>query len=140
MGRDLYDQIFEEFCKMCPWAEPKVATWCKSGDLEITIELTDGAAMQYDYILKSFRYEHSLEELLEKRKIHNEEEWRMEFAIRLYKKMQVRGCTQEELSWRTGISQGTLAKYVNGRMTPGCWNVRKIATELKCTMADLIDF
>lgn len=140
MSYDFNQQMFEEFCKMCPWAAPKVTTWYESGYFEITIELEDGAAMQYDYILKAFIYADSIEELNEKRKIHNEEEWRMEFARRLYKKMQTKGYTQEALSWATGISQGTLAKYVNGLVTPGCWNVRKIATELNCTIAYLVDF
>lgn len=140
MSYKLHDQIFDEFCKMCPWAAPKVSKWYETGTLEIIIELKDGSAMHYDYILKAFRYEPSLDELLEKLKVHDEEEWRMEFARRLYKKMCMKGYTQEELSWRTGISQGTLAKYVNGLITPGCWNIRKIATELKCTIADLVDF
>lgn len=86
MSYDLHDQIFDEFCKMCPWAAPKVSKWYETGNLEIIIELKDGSAMHYDYILKAFRYEPSLDELLEKLKVHDEEEWRMEFARRLYKK------------------------------------------------------
>ena len=73
MSYELHDQIFDEFCKMCPWAAPKVSKWYETGSLEIIIELKDGSAMHYDYILKTFRYEPSLDELLEKLKAYTEE-------------------------------------------------------------------
>ena len=141
MAHDIYDSIFDEFCKMCPWAAKDVKKWYPSeNEMEITIELRDGSAMQYDYILKCFRSGASLKELLESRKVTNEEEWRMEFAIRLFKKMQIKGWTQEDLAWDTNISQGSIAKYVNGITTPSAYNVWKMARVMNCPITDLVDF
>ena len=64
----------------------------------------------------------------------------MEFAIRLFKKMQIKGWTQEDLAWDTKISQGSIAKYVNGITTPSAYNVWKMARVMNCPIADLVDF
>lgn len=134
------DYIFEEFCRICPWAARKTNHWWDSPNEpeEITIVLCDGSAMQYDYIMKTFRHKSSLDELIESRKIHGEEEWRRAFAIRLYKLMRIYGWGQEGLAYRTGISQGTISKYVNGDRIPSAYNIWKIAKVLGCSEADLL--
>ena len=40
MAHDIYDSIFDEFCKMCPWAAKDVKKWYPSeNEMEITIEM-----------------------------------------------------------------------------------------------------
>lgn len=139
MKSRLYLDIFEEFKKMCPWASRKIISWHPSGELEITAVLDDGSAIQYDYIFKSFRSAPSIDILKENRKPNNEDSWRREFSIKLYRKMKVEGMTQDDLSWKSGISAGSIANYVNGVSTPSAYNVYKIAEALKCQASELVD-
>lgn len=140
MVNGLYYDVFEEFKRMCPWAAGKVKKWYSTEDMVIVIELNDGSAIQYDYILKTFRSAPSLNELKEKCAPNTEEKWRREFAIRLYKKIRIKGISLDELSWVSGVSVGSISNYVNGVSTPTVYNVRKLADALGCKVGELVDF
>lgn len=140
MKNDVYDDVFAELCKMHPWMREKVVSWQPNGNLRIIAELEDGDVIEYDYILKTASIARCLEELEGRHRGDSETKWRMEFARRLYRKLLTRGISQDELSFRTGISAGAISKYVNGKSTPSSYNLKKIALVIRCTVAELVDF
>ena len=137
MDESVYNDIFEEFKKMCPWTVKDITRWYKKGDLEIVVELRNGSAASYDYANKTYKFVKSIDEL--QVKPSTEKEWRRAFAGKLYKKMRMKGMTQNELSCRTNISIGMISKYINGRSTPNSYKLIKIADVLGCNVSELID-
>ncbi len=129
--------IFDEFIKMCPWAEKDVVRWYPSDFSEIISEMRDGSVIQYDQIYKTFRCAHSLDELKDKRTPHNQEEWKKEFAWRLYRKMVSKGYTQEDLAFDSDIAESSISYYVNGSRIPTTYNMARIAKVLHLTGDDL---
>lgn len=138
MTDNIYLDVFEEFKHMCPYSVDKIEKWYPHGELAIVVELTDGGAYLYDSIMGSFRYASNLEKLL--RAPEDEEKWRIAFSLHLYRTMKMRGLTQDELAWRTGISVGAMSSYMNGFTIPNIYTIRKIAKELKCSVDELINF
>lgn len=128
--------VFDEFTKMCPWAVDRVKCWNPSDSFEIIVELNDGGVIQYDQILKTFRCAASMEELNAIRMPTNEEEWKQEFARRLYRKMRTKGYSQDDLSWDADISPASVTKYVNGAAVPSTYNMVKIAKALHLSVED----
>ena len=100
-------------------------------DYDIHIKLRDGSTVLYDDFDKSFR------QLPESCIGLTEEQCRREFGSRLYRIMQRKCITQEELSARTGIHQTIISKYINGKHTPSFYNVDKIAKALGCSVDEL---
>lgn len=66
-----------------------------------------------------------------------EEQYRIEFADRLFFAMLTRGVTQEELADKLGISQTTISQYLNSKRTPSFYMVDRIAKALDCSTDDL---
>lgn len=95
---------------------------------DIIITLKNGASIVYDDVDKSFR------NLPKDSNSMTEDECRREFGIRLEKIMNRKRITQEELSYKTGISQGMISNYITGRNSPSFYNVDKIAKALGCSV------
>lgn len=125
--------LLEEFKLMCPWISSMLVDWWPTDHDEIIAELSDGSAIMYDGILKTFRKAPSIDELYERLKPTNEERWRRNFATRLLHLMCDRGMTQMDLAYEAGISQSSVAQYLNCNMTPNTFNIIRIAEALNCT-------
>lgn len=130
--------IYEDFIRMCPYVKGEVKAWFTNEHLELFAELKDGSAYRYDYITKTFGWFRSMDELLDSPL--DEDEWRKCFARRLYKKMVMKGVTQEVLAWKTGISQSTISSYIRGQVLPTIFKFRKIIEVLDCDAEDLLYF
>ena len=128
--------VFDEFAKMCPWAADKVVRWNSSDVGEIVVELDDGSVVQYDKIIKTWRFARNLQELKDLRTPTNEDEWKQEFSRRLYRKMRSKGYSQDDLSWDSDISPASITKYVNGAAIPSTYNMVKMAKALHFTVED----
>ena len=131
-------EIYEDFIRMCPYVKGEIKSWFTNEYSELFAELNDGSAYRYDYITKTFGWFKSMDELLDSPQ--DETEWRKCFARRLYKKMVMKGITQDVLAWKTGVSQATLSKYISGQVMPGVFKLQKIAKVLGCDINELIDF
>ena len=70
----------------------------------------------------------------------DETEWLNIFSGNLASLLDETGMTQRELSEATGISKGTINKYINKRQFPNVINIIKIARALDCDPSELIDF
>lgn len=128
--------VFDEFAKMCPWAADKVVRWNSSDVGEIVVELDDGGVVQYDKIIKTWRFARNLQELKDLRTPTNEEEWKQEFSWRLYRKMVSKGLSQDDLAFEADISPASITKYMNGTSVPSAYNLLKIAKAMHLSIED----
>ena len=138
MHDEFYNDVYEDMIQMIPFIEDRIVRWYPTDEYEITAELKDGSAYRYDGITRTFRRASSPDGLVERPK--NEEEWRMAFARKLYRKMLICGFDQSELAWEAGVSEGMLSNAINGYSSPSIYKVLKIADALGCTVDDLIYF
>ena len=67
-------------------------------------------------------------------------EWIDNFSKNLRYLMDRDYMTQDELAEATGISQGTISKYLSGRLKPGIKALINISYALNCNLNELIDF
>ena len=135
------NKIWEPIFKDIEWYWPQLYTdiidWYPSAQMEITFKISNGDKYVFDWISKKLIrvYSASGEDAeLE------EHEWREKFARVLDDKMRRLGVSRDVLSSRTGISRVTISKYLNGKATPSCYNLHKIAAALKCGVNELSRF
>lgn len=69
-----------------------------------------------------------------------EPEWLEEFGKSLAYSIMNAGTTQRELAKVTGLTEGTISKYVTGRQMPSARAIINISYALDCTTDSLIDF
>lgn len=134
------DIIFERFKMNCPYVIPEIKDWWPIDKYVIIIELFDGSAYVYDYILDSFRYSSLGPDHLKRKRSTDEEEWRRRFARELYRNLLMTGMSQLDLSYETGVSSGAISNYINATRTPSAYHVIRFAKALGCDARDLIDF
>ena len=69
------------------------------------------------------------------------DDWKIEFARRIESTMQTQGIhTQRELSERSGISEVSMSRYMNGERVPKITSIIRIANALMVTPSYLVDF
>ena len=133
---DKWDVILNSFKKSFPTMIDKIVEWYPSGRCEITLVFADGSKILYSETTPN-----TLFNLKKQNHAHiSEEEWRRRFAERLFKKLREHGLTQQDLSLMVDISQNAISKYMNARITPNVYTIRRIADALNCSVSELIDF
>lgn len=70
----------------------------------------------------------------------SEYEWLMFFSDSLYDLMKKRKISQRELAERTGLSDATISKYINGVQIPKITAAINLAIALDCTLDELANF
>lgn len=109
----------------------KVDHYEDAGNGQLLVYLRDGTRVLYD------TFEDTCRNLPKDSQSMTESECNAEFAARLRTIMKRRGCTQRELSARTGFSQSAISKYVSGKTMPSFYSVDKIAKALGCSVDEL---
>ena len=120
--KDYWGPIFEEFVTNYPDLGEQIVDWYPSGQMEITVKLTNDKKYTYDP-------EHHYDT--------TEDEWRENFSRNLSRKLYNSGMSQDLLAIETSISPTTINKYIKGRATPSAYNLCKIAEVLKCSPTEL---
>ena len=105
------NSILTNFKLNFPYLYKEAVSYEDLNGYDIIITLKNGASIVYDDVDKSFR------NLPKDSNSMTEDECRREFGIRLEKIMNRKRITQEELSYKTGISQGTISNYITRRKT-----------------------
>lgn len=100
------------------------------GWFEIIVTTTDGQKYIYNDLDQGIR------RLPDPRDM-TEEECLQEFGYRLRNIMRCRNMNQVSLSEATGISQPRISNYMRGNISPGFYNLDKIARALDCPIEDL---
>lgn len=70
----------------------------------------------------------------------SENDWLNAFGDNLRDMLESVGMSQRELAEQTGLSTGTISKYIHKQSLPGIKAIVNIAYVLDCSMDDLIDF
>lgn len=70
----------------------------------------------------------------------SETEWLLYFSDCLYDIMRERKISQRELAERSGLSDSTISKYINGTQIPKGTALVNIAIALDCSLDELMNF
>lgn len=137
MRNEYYEGVFEDFKMYWPFEVENVKDYQPRGERGIRINMKDGKSYDYDDISHGLRPVRNYSPT----KIGDitDESCRKSFSYRVTDLMHMRGFTQQTLSEFTGISQASISKYLNGKVTPSVAALRKISYALKCTMDELVD-
>lgn len=100
-------------------------------DFDVYLKMKDSSIVLYDDFDRSFRT------LPADKNDMTEEQCKLEFAYRLYRIMQRKHITQQELANRTGITQQQISSYITGKRLPSFYNIDKIAKALDCSVDEL---
>lgn len=124
---ETWDEIFRDLENEYPRLMEDVVDWYPNGPREVVVRTADSfkAAIDlYDYSMKV------IHDPSDDGVYISEDEWRREFSKILQDIMDETDITQFQLSLKTGITQGGLNKYINGKSTPSLYNATKIARAL----------
>lgn len=134
-----HEGMLEEFKATQPFNMDDIVDWYPSGQMEITIKFKGGMKVSYDCFSKTSKYIGRIDD--EDYDICiTEEQYRECLAIRLRRKMRLRGMSQGDLSQHSGISRVSLSSYMNGYSTPSAYTLVRLARVLKCSVSELADF
>lgn len=132
--KNYWEPVYKTFCQDYPNLSEEMVDWYPSAQMEITVKTMDGKKYAYDFM---------------DRRIYpicdrggnidiSEAEWRKIFVCNLNRKMRNMAMTQTRLAEKTGVSQITISKYINGLATPSSFNLIKMARALKCSIHELV--
>lgn len=106
-------------------------------DRELEVVCSDNCKYIYDLVTGySQAYLNGVKENLP----HTEDEWRIQFARRLYRQAKLKGWTQDDIADATNISKRTINRYIRAEVTPSAYNIQLLAKALKCSVECLICF
>lgn len=117
----------------------KMVDWHPSGYLEITVKMSNGEILVYEFIgnrIYPIR-DGRVNSTMEMRRSTDESEWQNNLARNLRIRMDRKGINSEQLSNMTGISKVSLSKYLNSRAIPNSYNLEQIAYALECSISEL---
>lgn len=137
MNINYYNDIVELFKVYHPHLARDIDEWRPRGESGIRVTMRDGT--RYDFYASS----KTVRRVDERPKCdHNnltEESWRAMFADRLREKMIVKGYNQHVLAEYSGISKGSINKYVKGEATPTGYTLAKLAQVFDCDVSELLN-
>lgn len=127
----MHNHLYEQFLWHHRYLRDEVDHYEETGMGELTLYFKNGSRVIYD------SFEDRCRDLPKDARTMTEKECNEEFAARLRGVMRRRGCSQRELSERTGFSQSAISKYVTGKTMPSFYSVDRIARALDCSVDDL---
>lgn len=132
-----YNEIYEQFKLYHHYLARDVRDWRPRGENGIRVTLADGA--KYDFYASSSTVRRVDERPTCDADNFTEESWRVMFADRLREKMIVKGYSQNVLADYSGISRGSINKYVKGEATPTGFTLAKLAQVFDCDVSELMN-
>lgn len=133
-----YDEMFNQFAQKCKeWADRSVRCVPKH-EHAIRVFLDNGDKVDYNVRTETFKYTSAVSESICKPKDISDDECRNAFSYNLVELMRTKGCGQQELSERTGLSTSVISKYANKATTPTITSLIRIAKALDCDVNDLL--
>lgn len=132
----VWENMLNEIARLHPDIYNNMVDWYSSDQGEITIKVTGGKKYAFDF--RNLDRPIFLPDFRDPAEDIDDDEWRRNFARRVRRRMSYIGVSQEWLSDKTGISQVTISKYLNGKSSPSCLNAERIASALGCNINELI--
>lgn len=99
---------------------------------EVILYLKDGSIFRFDGI------ENRLKELPSSMGDMSDTEYKIELGLRIRRAMAFNRVNQDELSYRTGIPQSTISKYITGKLLPSTRVIHKISRAIGCGIDDIV--
>lgn len=131
-----YDNIFMQFMYFYGDAYPEIVRWEPFDKMCICAYNADGTKVFYD---GSDGIVKNVGRRQEGVRFVDDELYMRRFAWRLRVALNASQLSRAEICERTGISQGSLSGYLNGRTVPSITNVFKLARVLDCPFEDLVN-
>lgn len=125
------EYLHKAFTMYFPFIARDTVECYEGGPDELIAKLKDGRIYSY------YNLHHTIRLLPKDDESFDEAKCREEFGIRLYRIMERKGITQADLSKRTGIAQGNISNYTNGKKLPSFYTADKIARAIGCSIEDL---
>lgn len=134
MAYDYYESILNDFKMNWKWLADEIEDYRPRGDHTIRIYMKDGSQITYNGLNHSARFdrERTASEI-------TDNYCRTDFSSKLRDYMDRRGFDQISLAQRSGLSQGSIGKYLRKESTPTLTAVYKLARALECTVGELTE-
>lgn len=131
------NELFDEAILYYPFLIDDLVEWhpYKDDGLSLVFSYSDGHKIFYDSVLKGIRRfspDNTSDSYID------EERWRREVGLNIYRAMLKYGVTQAELSDRSGVSQSAISQYTDGLKTPSAYKLICISEALGCDINELI--
>lgn len=99
---------------------------------EVILYLKDGTVFRFDGI------ENRLKELPSDMSEMTDTEYKIELGLRIRRAMAFNRVNQDELSYRTGIAQSVISRYITGKLHPSTRVIHKISIAIGCGIDDIV--
>lgn len=132
-----YSDYYREFLYYTPFSDSDVRDWKPGVRNELIVYLHDGNILSYNCVGHSCSYVDIVD--LDDYTMSDEEAKNL-FAYNLTRIMEKRFFKQKDLADKTGISQMSISKYINGVSMPSIIHAKRLATALDCTLNELVYF
>ena len=129
--------VLKMFTMSFPNYKDDIVDYYYIGDTETIFHISDGSKVIFDGRNKTAKH---IGPRPNARTELSEEEWLSEFSRKLKRKLSMSNITRKELSLKTGISIGTIYRYVRGERVPDIFSIKKIARALNRETVELTDF
>lgn len=120
--------IYNNFELNAAWLSDMAASIHERGQWELVVETIDGERFLYDDLTQSVYTLASIDE------VQTEEKFCRQFGRTLRRELLHKGMTQGDLAEATGLSQGLVSYYIQGKRSPSFYNIKKIADVLGCSI------
>lgn len=136
MDTKRHEGYFKLFCDRYPMWGDRTVKYVPKNLHSIRITLDDGCELDYNPFSETF---HSVRGgRVEDAKNIADADCRDAFSSNLVEMMRARGVSQTTLAELTGLSTGSISKYLRREATPTITNLRRIAFALSCTEEELL--
>ena len=123
--------LYDVFEAENPFMSKRVVQVIPEGTWNFIVELDNGERWRYDGTFHTTRL------IPKDSRVLSEDEFRLEFRLRLRSLLWCKGVSQKELAESTGMSQSQISAYLNGKTTPSFYAIDKIAKALDCSVDEL---
>lgn len=130
------EKLIENFKRYWPFIAEDAVAYSELGTQELKVVTRDGR----QYIFDDF------EKVLRRIKTNSsdafmtpENDWKIEFAIRLRKLIETSGLSQRKISKETGLTQCMLSRYTSGKSMPNAYAVYLLAKAIGVSIDRLYD-
>jgi DNA-binding XRE family transcriptional regulator len=98
---------------------------------QLILTLDDGTKLLYHYFMNSYRKLNTDD--------RTKDSCKHQLSMRLIELMADSGITQKELAEKSGVSEASIAQYINKNKIPSLFIARQLAQALDCRIDDLLD-
>ena len=131
------ERLYQDFILYVRPDTSSIHKWRQISAWELVVILEDGSRYIYDDMDQTYRYLGPRDPRFEGL---DEEEWRVEFALQVRRRMRLKGLNQKQLAEEVMISDMSMSLYMNCKRTPNAYIIERFARVFECPISELVDF